>query len=195
MVQSTINYYEDNKQLRKNKMSIEDRASDFLKEGENIYIIIKLLETRSQYISGLITKYKLDDEEKRRKMLKSNDFIKAEKYYETHTGVIEIKNNKGGLQKIFFPLMKKTKYLSASTKEIFEDRVNRATLNEKLFGLLRSQSNFIEEMELFLNCRRRGIRFNLTIFSYIRDVNLILAILTNIFILASPQSGDNQKTT
>ena len=63
------------------------------------------------------------------------------------------------------------------------DEVPRQTANEKLFGLIRYEQLFTDEMDHFSSLKNKGLKFSLTYFSFIRDVNLVFAFVTNGYLL------------
>ena len=154
-----------------------------LKEGIELAIILNFLSDTSADIKQKVEafKEKLGYDE----IDKYKGFQKADLFYSRNIGQIEIVNRKDDLQRIYFPIIKKTKYLSGVTKGKFLDEVKRESANEKLFGLLRYQDLFLDEMEHFLSLRQKGLRFSLTHFSRLRNVNLLLAFITNLIILFS----------
>jgi len=164
--------------------SAEVGYNALLDEGIELAIILNFLADTSQDIKLKMSNFKdkLSEEEIER----FRSFQKAEVFYNRYIGQIEIVNKKGDLQRIYFPVVKKTKYLSSVTKTKFLDEVKRESANEKLFGLLRYQKIFLDEMDHFVSLREKSFKFSLTHFSRLRTINLILALITNLFIIFSP---------
>jgi len=172
-----------------NKQMTED-YNLYIDEALTLAIIIKFLSDKSLEITQKVEAYKSNMELEEPERYK--EFLKAEYYYDKYIGQIELVNNKGDLQRTYFPVMKKTKYLSSVTKSKFLDEVNRESANEKLFGLINMEFLFTNEMEHFLELRKSGLVFSLTYFSLLRDLNLIVSCVTNLFILFDKQITNPQ---
>jgi hypothetical protein len=155
----------------------------YIHEGVQCGILLNTLTS----LSPVINKKLVDFEEKLYKNIKTveryKELMKAKEFFNKQIGQIEIVNKKGYLQRIFFPIITKTKYLSRVTKNKFLDEVNRETENDKLFGFLKNMKLFEDEMNHFMRLKKNGLKFSLTYFSRLRDLNLIIALVTNIFIL------------
>jgi len=153
----------------------------YINEGVQFGILLYSLSNLSGDIAIKIENFKAKIKEENIERYK--ELQRAEAFYSKHIGQIEIINKKGDLQRIYFPIIDKIKYLSSVTKEKFLDEVNRESANEKLFGLVRHSELFEDEMNHFLRLKKKGLKFSLTYFSRLRDLNLLIAFATNIIIL------------
>ena len=158
-----------------------DDYKAFINEGIQLGIIVNCLSDLSKDIHTKLQEFK-----KKLELISPDRFKelpRVEAFYSRFIGQIEIVNKKGDLQRIYFPIVDKTKYLSSVTKDKFSEDVDRGSANEKLFGLLRWQQLFEDEMKHFMRLRKRGLKLSLTYFSRLRDINLVTAFATNIIIL------------
>jgi inositol 1,4,5-triphosphate receptor type 3 len=100
-------------------------------EALNISILFNQLGTYKEEIQGLIsTSFS-------KKMQTSNKriFKKAKKFFFAKIRTIEIINQNGELQRIFFALPPLSRFHSKFSRNTFDEKVDRGSSNEKLTGL------------------------------------------------------------
>jgi len=161
----------------------------YINEGVQFGIVLYTLAHLSPEMRAKLEDFKLKIKES--KLDRYKEIQRAEMFYHKQIGQVEIVNKKGELQRIYFPIIDKIKFLSSVTKDKFLDEVNRESANEKLFGLVRYCKLFEDEMNHFENLRRKKLKLSLTYFSRLRDLNLLIAFATNIIILFESQIANS----
>lgn len=143
---------------------------------EGIYIIILLkslgdLEPSfAENLDKIINDISLEDQE----------FMAIFDFFDDKVSSIEIINMLNEIQRIYFPIHNITKYLSEYSKNVFDKFVPRDTPADKIRSLFIKFNDFYEEMKHFQRLNSIGFKIDLTYFSYLKAVSLILVILMNI---------------
>ncbi|EGR33950.1 inositol -triphosphate type 1 isoform 3, putative, partial [Ichthyophthirius multifiliis] len=165
------------------------RADEYINEGFDCYILLKNLQFLDQNFKNAynLIKQKIVNYQYKQKYLiiiyTYKDLKQCLNFFKQNTLSIEIINQQGNLQKIYFRKPKLIKYFSTTSKQRFLHLCDRETANQKIQGLLRQYPSFLDEMNHFLFLNSKGLFFNLTYLSRIRNFNLIIILIINLIFL------------
>lgn len=151
-------------------------------EGINISVIFNLLMSFGDEYSGLIEKeYSLKKLGPNKEMLP-----RTRRFFFSKVKSIEIINQSGELERIFYPLPAITRFHSNFSKDDFEENVERKTANSKLTGLIEIVPYTLYELNYFAWLSKKGLMANLSIVRILRYINFIWAFIINLIMLSFP---------
>ncbi|EAR99593.3 inositol 1,4,5-trisphosphate receptor type 3 (macronuclear) [Tetrahymena thermophila SB210] len=151
------------------------KAHQFLSFSHQCLILLKNLRFQNQDF-----KQKCKEEKKKQ----SAQFQKQYKSLTAQCKSIEIVNQFGKLQKVFFPFPQIAGYLSSTKQRRFLEDVNRDSANEKIQGLLSMEDQFMDEMKHFLTLNSKGLYFKLSVLQNFKNTHLIIILITNFFVVS-----------
>ena len=149
-------------------------------EAFQIFALLRIMEDHNKEIKDFIDQGRRDG---RLEPLQ----IKAISFFKANTTSIEIILN-DEIQKIYFPIDPKTRFLSLETKEKLINEVNRGSHNQKISDLLDAADGLFDEMEhsAYIN----SLKFNVTTerFTLVRNIAQVTAIVINLIMLGTYDS-------
>ena len=114
------------------------------------------------------------------------------KFFESIISTVEVRNEESKIQTVIFTHLPEMIYLSNSSKDEFEKKVNRDSEINKKNDLIRHLEYFHKEIEYYKNNYSPLLHFVSKInYYYIKWINYIYAFLLNLLVLFTI-SGDNQ---
>ena len=179
---------EEEEELLKYTVLIDDgRQTDrvyhpIINEGIQIWVFLKTLEQNDSHFEENLKKAILKKNELESDPNSKPGFIK---FFDDKVSSIEIVNMRNNMQRIFFPIHHITSFLSDFTKDNFDKNVPRENANDKISTLFAKFEDFYVEMKHFQSLDSKGIKVNLTYFSYLKVLSLLLVFLVNIIQISS----------
>jgi hypothetical protein len=179
----------DGDQLKTTKKEFEEISSK-LYDGRDYNVLIKeglfimiWINQICELDKSIVKNIKVTREEMERMM----KYLKpAIRFFQDKIKSVEIINNSGDLQTIFFYTHPITRFLSSHTKSAFEYQIDRRSWNTKLLGLTHGVEALHMEMHHFEKFYRwTGIHANLSYLKNLKVTTFVIALIANLAICYS----------
>ena len=158
-------------------------------EGLNISILFKLIMD-----FGEVPRKNIEDEYilKTKKPHLKDLPQKSREFFFSKIRSIEIINQKGDLERVYYQIPAIIRFYSKYSKDRFEEQVDRKSANSKLEGLVKLVPLTLYESKYFTRLSQTGFSVNLNLVRNFRYVNFIWAFLVNLIMILFEDVDDEQ---